>query len=445
MNEGSEGGLVLWDVVEEHLDEATFLLGMWRERQHAPHYTFRELCNGPEARLLAHIDGLVAGEQEVRDALLWPTIEQEKEDPARVSAAGLALLSMSNVSSAFERYFGLLREADALQRSALAEALCLVDRPEVPERVLRELSRDNPPMVLAELLRVAAVYRADVGSRLPGWLSHEMPEIQAHALATAAAGGRRDCLAHCERLLEASTERVAQAALEAALVLGSTAAWQLCARSASTSNPDALLYLGLLGGPEQHRLLRDQLYTTTNPAALLWAIGFAGRGEHATAALRFLDAADEHVAKLAGEAFVAITGYAAPPEANPEPPTALDAALSDADEVAFEDDDLDADLVPNLASELPLLGAGAARAWWREHESRFMHGRFVAGEVLGPASVYGALTSGSARRRHPWCTALRIASGALIQIASGAFSARQERDLASFRACNPALWSSLLR
>ena len=85
---------VLWDVVEEHLDEAAFGLEQLETLLEHPTLTLGELSRYPEGRLLAHVEALVVGGDEVRERLLLPEIENANEDePTRVTAATLALIS----------------------------------------------------------------------------------------------------------------------------------------------------------------------------------------------------------------------------------------------------------------------------------------------------------------------------------------------------------------
>src|SRR5580692_11409398 len=50
--------MTLWDIVEEHLDEAAFLYWMRKIQLQAPDHDLATIASGPEARLLAHLDAL---------------------------------------------------------------------------------------------------------------------------------------------------------------------------------------------------------------------------------------------------------------------------------------------------------------------------------------------------------------------------------------------------
>ena len=81
--------LVLWDVVEEHLDEASFLSEQWERALVSPDVILDGVADGPEERLLAHLDGLAIAGAKAGPRLLEPRFESEQ--PEEVFAAALAL------------------------------------------------------------------------------------------------------------------------------------------------------------------------------------------------------------------------------------------------------------------------------------------------------------------------------------------------------------------
>ena len=81
-----------WDIGEEHLDAAAFLLEMRQDRLQASDYSLEELRDGPEARLLAHLDGLLAGGAPVRERVLVPVLEDPDAEPSAVSVSAMVLL-----------------------------------------------------------------------------------------------------------------------------------------------------------------------------------------------------------------------------------------------------------------------------------------------------------------------------------------------------------------
>ncbi len=118
----------IWDVVEEHLDEAAFLASQW-ERALASRLTLDEVAAGPEARLLAHLDGLaVAGVAAVQEI---PA--SAPPDEGRAFAASLVAIDAGPEGMA--AVLSLLRgEARPGCRGA-ARALALCTRPGLAAQV----------------------------------------------------------------------------------------------------------------------------------------------------------------------------------------------------------------------------------------------------------------------------------------------------------------------
>jgi uncharacterized protein (TIGR02270 family) len=83
---------IVWTVIEEHLDEAEFLVELWAGARRSGSYTLGELERGPETRLAAHVDGLVVNGPLALERVAWPVIEDPKAELFRVAAAALAVL-----------------------------------------------------------------------------------------------------------------------------------------------------------------------------------------------------------------------------------------------------------------------------------------------------------------------------------------------------------------
>ena len=104
MSQPDQGGLpedrVLWDVVEEHLAEAEFLVEQLERAFDSPTLTLKTLEKGVEARLLAHVDGLVVGGRPVYERLLKPVLDEPDRDQATlVIAAGLVAVESGRLDN----------------------------------------------------------------------------------------------------------------------------------------------------------------------------------------------------------------------------------------------------------------------------------------------------------------------------------------------------------
>jgi uncharacterized protein (TIGR02270 family) len=442
---------ILWEVIEEHLDETAFLYGMRQDRLSAPHYTLEDVRIGPEARLLAHLDGLVVAGRVVRERLLFPTLRDEEADPERVAAAALAVLAGEDADAAVDAVVAALQHAQAPRLEALCAALCLAELPQIPQRLSREISKENPPFVLAAMLRVLGAYGTDTGALLLGFLQSEEPVVVEAALMVAAVTRRLDCLSRCERLVDSDLASTRNAAIDASLVMGSNLAWAACLRRASQPTSEdghCLLLCSLLGSPQEHRRLAALLETDTEVASALWALGFAGRPEYLHLVIPLLDHADPRLSKLAGETFVAVTGCA--PEmvaSNGAPDEQHRAPLTPTHEMPpLDEEDLDADLAPSAVDLLPVLSGSAARDWWHNHRQQFSEGiRFLAGQPLALGRLHDALRNGSARRRQPWALGTWIASRGQYLVSTDAFCERQFRQLAALASAEPAQLGLLFR
>ncbi|HLT36985.1 MAG TPA: hypothetical protein VK034_11890, partial [Enhygromyxa sp.] len=84
---------ILWDIEEQHLDEAEFLFEIREAACEAPTHSLDDLATGPDQRLLAHLDGLRLAGPLVAERLLLPTIEDPEQWYVRIAAATLALCS----------------------------------------------------------------------------------------------------------------------------------------------------------------------------------------------------------------------------------------------------------------------------------------------------------------------------------------------------------------
>ena len=113
---GAENQL-LWDVLEEHLDEAGFLWERWERSLVSPLLRPRQVAEGDEARLLAHVEGLTIGGSAAADGLLEPALREGEAGEA--SAAALALLALPD---GLARLRAALADGDPDQRETPTRA-----------------------------------------------------------------------------------------------------------------------------------------------------------------------------------------------------------------------------------------------------------------------------------------------------------------------------------
>lgn len=436
---------LLWDIQEEHLSEAEFTFELWHNSLDSPAYTLREVEDGPESRLQAHVAGLVVGGAAVRDRLLLPVLAEADDDRFRTAAATLAVVGGSD-AEARERVLEALATAGAEGRWGLVRGLQLARRRGIGRWLVRDLGQVEGPALAGRLGALA--YRGyDPRKRLIAWLDSGDPEVQraaAHlARHTSSAGALRSLVP----LMHAGDEGLRRDAVESALIRGLPGSWQAaCELAFSRSEHEigeelrraALAWVAMLGDADAHaRLLalaRDQPSSTT-----LWALAITGRPDAVDFALELVD--HPTLARAAGELLAAIAGL---------PLDDRRCWLDDGDKGAFghdpdealpqlEDDDLDAELVPAEERGLHLPNPAACRAWWAERELEFSPAiRYLRGRPIDGAGLEAGLRELPTRRRHPLALELAMRSAGAQLIDPRAPAATQRVQLAKAFAQSPS-------
>lgn len=405
----------LWDVVEEHLDEAEFLWEQWEASLVAPNYVLREVEDGPEARLLAHLDGLVVNGPLVAERLLLPTIADADAEPTRVRAAALALLQTPG-DAGFDAVFSELHGSPA-QRPELVRALECCDVGPLYPRLGGLLAAED-----AELRHAAARVLAYHGEALievvPGLLASEraVDRVLGLRMVPRFSEGAR----HRHAVLAALASEhpdLRDVALTSGALLDLPQAWG-CARDlVAARDPgagQALLLLALRGDPADASAIAAAVEDEALRGSALWALGFLGTVEAVELAMPWLE--DATHARLAGEVVAAISG--------------LDLADEDLTRVPEEDEALE----HRPEDDLPLPDAMGVLVWWRRQRGNFAGGRrYLGGKPRDAATLRGALHEGPMRRRAAHLLALQCgaAPGRGPRLETTAPSRRQWRELAA--------------
>jgi uncharacterized protein (TIGR02270 family) len=348
----SGDALVLWDVVEERLDEAGFLWGAWERALASARLTVREVAQGVEDRLLSNIEALALACPAAAERLLPPALGDG--DPQVVSAAALTLLE---TPPGFAIVHSALAAAESSERAPLARALVLSRRPGLEREVAPLVCAENPDLAVAAL-DVLAVRRVDPGPDLSRLIAAPLPELAAAALRAARTAARPVGPA-VDRALVSPSALVRDAAIETGLILGFRSAYRASQRAVARGEAEAgfaLAVLAMGGDARDLPLLEGALDVPALAPAAIEAHGIAGRP---SAIGRLVEGMREPaLARLAGEAFENITGIPIAGE--------LESAAPEAD----EEPDLDADLRPSQDAELPVPDAEAVAARWSRQAPR---------------------------------------------------------------------------
>lgn len=414
-------------IVQQHVEDAASLRHIRSVLLRAPHVRLLQLGRLDD-RIEAHLDGLrVAG------------------DPGRALAR--AALERLDVGSAFVVLVDAIEQRDATQAlkllslrevapevaRAAASAVGWVSRAELKGWVKDGLGADDPAQVWLSLV-ACAVHRADPGRALSPLLTHGDARLRLRAVQAAGELGRVDLREACSETWRAAWKAAQPEATEAVTVLVSPSvdaqvsadAAQGAAVHTFLQVAAAALRLGERGALIEvlQRMALDPASPGQAPAlALLMLHADADRRRHIVSALARLatasprqrrlliqasgwsgdpkvlpwlmqQMADLKVARLAGEAFSAITGADLArldlenihqPDAPPAGPT----DDPDDEDVAMDEDD-----------SLPWPNVDKIRAWWSREGGRYTPGvRHLLGEPVSPTSLVRVLEEGSQRVR----------------------------------------------
>jgi uncharacterized protein (TIGR02270 family) len=403
-----------WDIYEEHLDEAAFLRSQWERSFHSANHTLADVADGPEARLLAHLDALVLGGRAVAERLLVPALLGDDTD--RVFVAAWALLHGEDADWFESVWEALVAAPQPAQRDALGRAFTLGTRAELPARLAARLGRHSvhrgggpldvvhPDAVIVDVLAArdasrlarlplrelgaAAVEGSSDGSRaLLGAVLRALPRVPATSQGMVALHG------FIEAQFGSAHPDVRAAAIEAGALLRLASTRSACRQAIAERTPLvrlAMTALAVLGDRGDHERLRHWLETPDLQRAALWALGASGRIDAIEVLVQSLD--DAALAPLAADSMSHIVGLGIEgPYAVAGAPASLDDGLGD--------DDPPPDLSPD--DDLPTPHVAQVRAWWRANAQRFNPElRYVRGLPWTTTTWVAALTR-SATWRHP--------------------------------------------
>lgn len=423
------GTPILWDIYEEHLDEAAFLRSQWERSLHSANHTIGEVATGPEERLAAHLDALVIGGRPVAERLLLPALEGDAdhafvaawallqaEDADWLEAVWTALLAAPGARDAPDASEAPARgEApDASEapdepaggpRAGIARAFELATRADLPARLGPRL-RQHAPHADAVIVDVLAARDPARLARMP-W--RELALIAAEGSAALLVALLRALqrvpssapLALIEAHLSSSHPGVRAAAIEAGALLRLPSTRAACRQTIAERGPhvrQALAALIALGDGSDHERLRRWSETADLARDVLWALGSSGRIDVIGTLLQALD--DPSLAPVAADSLSAITGLD------------IEGSFTSAGSPASLDDTIDDDAPPPEPcpdDDLPLPHSENVRAWWRANAQRFDPSqRYVRGLPWTSATLVSELERCATWRR----PALRLALGA---------------------------------
>lgn len=413
-----------WDIYQEHLSEAAWLWGAWADALDSPAYSLEEVAAGLEERLLAHLDSLVLGGAPVAEELVVPALASD--DPGEVGAAAWVLLGAEDADRqdpAFER----LASADPPGQDAIWRALSLSPRADISRLI--PFWFEGSPATQARVLDIFAPREPDwVRERLDPVFRSGQPELVAAGLRTVRSSHNAAFVEHVRLALGHPHPDVQREAMSTGLSLGLKETWALCRSVALTQGRPARLALGLLAvspDAKDRAMVAERLSDPDAREHAVWAMGFCADVKAVDLLVQAMS--DPTAAKLAGEAFTAITGA---PIAGGLAKSG-DSTGPEVDEVK-DDDPIPVGRPTDLLRE-PQVDAVAR--WWSKERSRYHPViRYVQGQPRTTDALRAALVSAPTWRREILWTELAISLVSPPKCNLGDWARNQIQQLNQIRA-----------
>ncbi len=376
----------MWDIYEEHLNEAAWLWGEWESSLDSPVYAIADVAVGPEERLLAHLDGLVLGGARVAEKLLVPALAAE--DPGLVAAAAWALVQAEDADHQDKVIETLVAVGPAA--TAVGRALQLAPRLDI-SRLIPHWEKGSPALrgIIIDIFT----------PREPDWVMQRLQAaLLSGKLALVSAGLRavrtlrnevfKD---HVQISMQLDDPKGLRAALSAGLCMGLKITWDVCRLAADAKDDSCRFPLGLLASsadPLDRATVRAKADDPDVAPHALWALGFSGDLETADLLVASLD---KH-GKVAAEALSAITGLVV------DGPFRKPGETHGPDEEEVGVDDPPPEVRPEDA--LPEPHVEAVRKWWAKDRERFKPGvRYLYGQPRSVQVLQAALIGAPTWRR----------------------------------------------
>jgi uncharacterized protein (TIGR02270 family) len=389
------------EIVEENVDEAAFLWGRWETELTSLTRNLDEIWSWTEDRLNGAVDGVLVAQGELFARVIERALAQKD---AHFHTLAAHLLTVAPDPAARVRLADVVCEADGASLAAMLRGIETSHLDGTFSTVTRALLKKSAQHCAA-LARIKSFQRAALGDEIS--MAWEANSVCEQVAAMRAAGHLPEEAARnwVERGLAHAEPAVRFAAIESGIRQRQRAAWLLAREMASTGEPGSTALLRLIamfGKRADHQVIYEAASDPDSARAAFWAFGHLGTREaveHCLAAM-----SDASVARLAAEAYAAITGI----DLARERLTAAESA--DAPSLPpFEQDDLNADLVPRHEDLWPLPDAERCAAHWARVGARFEPAvRYVRGVPFELAVLMAAIDKGPMLRRGDYALELYV-------------------------------------
>jgi uncharacterized protein (TIGR02270 family) len=412
------------DLVDESLDEAAFLWGQWERELTSLTRNLDEVWSWTEDRLHGALDGVrVAGAGMIDVAAKG--LKSDEPDRIAVSAG---VLASSGEPAANDVMAAALRAAEDDKLRAMLRGLELLGSDQALRAAASVLAARGPACTGA-LCRVKAFRRAALGEELAAALKSDAPGTRADALRAVVYVPSPVVDEWIVAALRSDDALVRSAAVESGVGRGIAPALDAAARLATARGPDAggyLKLLAMLGTAGQQEIVHTALRVPELQLPAIWALGHIGTVRAAESCLAGMQ--HEKLARASGEAYCWITGadlvrdHLEKKETPPDVPP-------------FEEDDLNANLVPPQEALWPLPDPEAVRQHWVARRAGFAaDARHIHGRPVTVTTIATMIETGPMLRRPDLVLELRARTRGKYDVEPRAFTVRQRHMMETARA-----------
>jgi uncharacterized protein (TIGR02270 family) len=414
------------DLIDESLDEATFLWQRWEAELSSPHRNLDEIWDWTEDRLAGALDGVRVAPDAMLESLLAGAMSSE--DSFRQSAAASALAT-APARNARQILAAAIRDATGPQLTACMRGIEVADLDGSFAPVSKVLSSSGPEHSTA-LCRLKAFRRATLGPELAAAFESRVVSLQVEVMRAIRYLPQEYVGSWVATGLKHDHAAVRAAAIESGIARRIPNAWAAAleyVRQPRAETSRLLPLVAMLGGPAEHKLILDSVTDASLQRAALWSLGHIGTREAVETCL--LAMKNPKLARMGAEAYCTITG------ANLERDKLTAPEPEDAPTPSFEKDDLAANLVPRPEDLWPLPDPRLVRKHWAEAGARFQVGRrYLRGAPHDGQAMLAALTTGPMLRRTDHAFEMFVRSEGRFDVETRASAPVQKSMIASSQA-----------
>ncbi len=386
-------------LIEESLEEATFLWSRWESDLSSISRNLDEVWSWTEDRLSGALDGVQLAPAAILERLMGAALTGGNLSELTVCGHVLACAKAENARALLGQ---ALRDAKGAQLLALIRGVEVANLDGSFAPLAKILLRQGPEHAAA-LARLKAFRRASLGEELKVAFESGIPALQIEAQHAARALPQQYAAGWVETGLNHAVGEVRLAAMESGVRSRIPNAWGAALATARQLRREAaglLRLIAMLGSDAEHQIVFGALAKPTLQHSAIWALGHIGTREAAEHCL--LAMKHPKLAKAAGEAYCAITGADMLRDK-------LIKAEPDAPTPEFEADDLDANLVPTAEDQWPLPNLEAVQEHWSARAARFVSGgRYLRGRPVNLEVLMRAVEHGPMLRRPDYAFELYV-------------------------------------